>query len=140
MKKQRGIDRAEQIFFDDPAVDGVMGVLMALATDHYVLRDRVRILESELAKAGHVNPTALAAAPAPEEMQEAQDEAAAFVQELLRPLLGLQEAAGPSGRYSLKAHAVANTLNRSKRRHSNSRKRPAPMAASNRHAPKRRDR
>ena len=37
-----------------PAVDRLMGVLMALATEHYVLRDRYRALERQLAAAGKV--------------------------------------------------------------------------------------
>jgi hypothetical protein len=96
--------RAEQIFFDDPAVDGLMGVLMSLATDHYVLRDRVQVLEKQLIKSGHVKTAALQAPSTPEETAAANDDAAAFANELLRPLLGLQETAGISGRFSLKKH------------------------------------
>lgn len=96
--------RAEQVFFEDPAVDGLMGVLMSLATDHYVLRDRVQLLEKQLVRSGHVAAAALQAPSNPEEMAAADDEAAAFATELLRPLLGLQETAGIGGRFSLKKH------------------------------------
>jgi hypothetical protein len=96
--------RPEQVFFDDPAVDGLMGVLMSLATDHYVLRDRVQVLERQLVKSGHVEAAALEAAPTPEETAAANDDAAAFANELLRPLLGLQETLGTGGRFSLKKH------------------------------------
>ena len=34
--------RPEQVFFADPAIDRMMGVVMALAGEVYVLRDRVR--------------------------------------------------------------------------------------------------
>lgn len=44
--------RPEQIFFPDPAIDRVLGVVMALATEVYVLRDRTRALEAQLAGAG----------------------------------------------------------------------------------------
>ena len=101
-KKSETGGRSEQQFFEDPAVDGVMGVLMALATEHYVLRDRVRVLEKQLTKSGHLDAAALAAAPVNEDAVEATDEANAFVQELLRPLLGLQDSLGTGGRFSLK--------------------------------------
>jgi hypothetical protein len=94
--------RGEQIFFDDPAVDGLMGMLMTLATDHYVLKDRVQALEQQLTRSGHVDPAALAAPPSAEDSAAANDNANAFAAELLRPLLGLQETAGTSGRFSLK--------------------------------------
>lgn len=97
-------ERAEQVFFDDPAVDGLMGVLMSLATDHYVLRDRVQLLERQLVQSGHLDALALQANSAPEESLAANDDAAAFVNELLRPLLGLQETAGIGGRFTLKNH------------------------------------
>ena len=40
-KVERG---PEQSFFADPALDRAMGVIMALATEVYVLRDRLRAL------------------------------------------------------------------------------------------------
>ena len=94
--------RAEQMFFDDPALDGLMGVLMTLAIDHYALRDRVRVLERQLVQSGHVDAAVLAAAPADAERVAAQEDAAAFAEGMLRPLLGIQEAVGTSGRFSLK--------------------------------------
>ena len=36
-----------------------MGTVMALAQEHYVLRDRVRALESELAKTGSLDRASL---------------------------------------------------------------------------------
>jgi hypothetical protein len=101
--------RAEQVFFDDAAVDGLMGVLMALAEDHYVLRDRVRRIERQLARGGQLDVAALDAAPPPEEAVAGQEDAAGFVSELLRPLLGLQDAVGPGGRFSLKARNASRS-------------------------------
>lgn len=92
----------EQRFFDDPAMDALLGVLMALATEHYVLRDRVQALEGQLSGAGQVDPAVLSAAPAAEERANAQEDASAFVADLLRPILGIQESVGSSGRFSLK--------------------------------------
>ena len=39
------VDLAEQTFFEDPALDRAFGVVMALATEVYVLRNRQKALE-----------------------------------------------------------------------------------------------
>lgn len=101
-KRASSLVRPEQLFFDDPAVDRLMGVVMALATEHYVLRDRVRALEQQLANAGHVDSAALAGKPVGAESATDHADAAAFAEELLRPLLGLQQAVGATGRFSLR--------------------------------------
>lgn len=86
--------RPEQTFFEDPALDRAFGVVMALATEVYVLRDRVRALEAALAKAGLVDPAALAAEPGPEELAAAAADRDAFVAHLLGNLLGEQASKG----------------------------------------------
>lgn len=43
-----GLARPEQTFFPDPGLDRVSGVVMALATEVQVLRDRVQALEAPL--------------------------------------------------------------------------------------------
>jgi hypothetical protein len=94
--------RPEQQLFEDPAVDRLMGVLMALATDHYVLRDRVRALEGELAKAGNLDIAALDAEPSEAELAISQLDRTTFAEALLKPLLGEQQAKGATGTFSLK--------------------------------------
>ena len=94
--------RPEQQFFDDPAVDRLMGVLMALATEHAVLRDRVRALEGQLARAGQLDLKALDEAPTEEDLAAARTDQSAFAEALLRPLLGEQQALGATGRFTLK--------------------------------------
>jgi hypothetical protein len=84
--------RSEQVFFEDPSVDRLMGVLFALATEHYVLLDRVHILERQLGAAGLLPEGAPAAEHA---------EAGALAEALFRPLLGVQQARGAAGRFSL---------------------------------------
>jgi hypothetical protein len=93
--------RAEQVFFDDPAVDRLMGVVMALASETYVLKDRINVLERQLAAAGHVDTAKLVVAP--DQAAEAADfdEAAEFTRTLLEPLLGLQKSLGVGGKFSL---------------------------------------
>ncbi len=94
--------RPEQQLFEDPAVDRLMGVLMALATEHYVLRDRVRALEGQLAKTGTLDVSALDAEPTAAELAAAQADRDAFAEALLKPLLGEQQAKGATGPFSLK--------------------------------------
>lgn len=90
-KVERG---PEQSFFADPALDRAMGVIMALATEVYVLRDRLRALEDELAARGLVPNEALDAEPDPAALAASAPDRAAFVAHLLEPLLG--EAASKS--------------------------------------------
>ena len=90
-KVERG---PEQSFFADPALDRAMGVIMALATEVYVLRDRLRALESELAARGIVAKEALDAEPGAAALADSAADRAAFVAHLLEPLLG--EAASKS--------------------------------------------
>lgn len=92
----------EQVFFEDPVVDRLLGVLMTLSTDHYVLRDRIRVLEGQLSRSGCVDLALLAQAP--DEARRGADDAdaAEFIDSLLRPLLGVQEAAGVPGFFTLK--------------------------------------
>jgi hypothetical protein len=94
--------RPEQVFFDDPAVDRLMGVLMALATEHYVLRDRVRALEKQLGATAHLGSEALRADASATDPAADEADATEFAESLLRPLLGLQEAQGASGEFTLR--------------------------------------
>ncbi|MEO7775148.1 MAG: hypothetical protein ABIT36_02470 [Steroidobacteraceae bacterium] len=93
--------RAEQVFFDDPAVDLLMGVVMALASETYVLRDRLNVLERQLAATGRVDTAKLVEAP--DSKAEAADykDAAEFTRAILEPLLGLQKSLGIGGKFSL---------------------------------------
>jgi hypothetical protein len=100
-RKEAALTRSEQVFFDDPAVDRLMGVVMALATEHYVLRDRVAALERQLAAAGQLDPARLDAAPQAETAAADEADAATFTQFLLEPLLGMQKSAGFGGRFTL---------------------------------------
>jgi hypothetical protein len=87
--------RPEQTFFPDPALDRAMGVLMALATEVYVLRDRLRAMERQLATRGVLDAEALAREPGPDELAQDAADRDAFVAHLLGNLLGQQQAKGP---------------------------------------------
>lgn len=85
---------AEQVFFKDPAMDRLMGVTMALATEVYVLRDRLRALEAHLAQHGVVDLQSLNQEVAPDALAPHQADRDAFVAHLLSPLLGQENSLG----------------------------------------------
>lgn len=89
-------DRAEQTFFDDPALDRAFGVVMALATEVYVLRNRMRALERVLDKKGVLEGSDLDAEPSDAERLAEAEDRAAFVEGLMINLLGKQQAKGAS--------------------------------------------
>mgnify|MGYP006139088783 CR=1 FL=1 len=86
--------RKEQEFFEDPAIDRLMGTVMALASEVFVLRSRLTGLETQLAKTDLVDITHSA-----NEAQSSTNlaEAEAFAEALLKPLLGLQASIGDEG-------------------------------------------
>ena len=87
-------ERAEQVFFADPALDRAFGVVMALATEVQVLRDRVAALERQLERGGQLDRTALDAEPSADELAQSKQDREAFVRHLMNPLLGRQTSRG----------------------------------------------
>ena len=81
----------EQTFFPDPALDRAFGVVMALAQEVWVLKDRVAALEAQLAAHGALDLAKLNAEPATDERAAERD---AFVRHLMQNLLGVQQAKG----------------------------------------------
>ena len=88
------VDRPEQTFFDDPALDRTFGVVMALATEVYVQRDRLRALERQLQEASILNIDNLNGEPSDAERQANARDREQFVEGLLINLLGKQQAKG----------------------------------------------
>lgn len=86
--------RAEQVFFADPALDRAFGVVMALATELQVLRDRVAALERQLERGGQLDRAALDAEPSADELAQSKADREAFVRHLMSPLLGRQASRG----------------------------------------------
>lgn len=74
----------EQQFFNDPAMDRLMGIVMSLAAEVYILRERGRELERILGRAGLISLEELESAEAG---QDAAAERDAFVAAILEPLL-----------------------------------------------------
>lgn len=90
------VDRPEQTFFEDPALDRAFGVVMALATEVYVQRNRMRALERELEAAGVLDPAELDSEPSDAERSAEAEDREAFVEGLMINLLGKQQAKGAS--------------------------------------------
>ena len=88
------VDRPEQTFFDDPALDRAFGVVMALATEVYVQRDRLRALDRQLQEANVIKIDKLDLEPSDAERQADALDREQFVEGLLINLLGRQHAKG----------------------------------------------
>ena len=88
------VDLEEQTFFEDPALDRAFGVVMALATEVYVLRDRQRALERLLEEAGVLDRASLEGEPSDEERRATADARAEFTRALMISLLGKQQSRG----------------------------------------------
>ncbi len=86
--------RPEQTFFADPALDRVLGVVMALAAEVYVLRDRQGALERQLVERGALDLARLDAEPTAAETAAMKADRDAFVAHLMSSVLGLQASKG----------------------------------------------
>ncbi|MBT3703152.1 MAG: hypothetical protein HOE62_19195 [Alphaproteobacteria bacterium] len=87
----------EQTFFDEPAVDRVLGVVMALATEVYVLRDRLRTVERQLEKGGQLDRGLLDAEPSLDDLALDAADRETYVAGLMQNLQGLQVSKGAAG-------------------------------------------
>ncbi|MEQ8348906.1 MAG: hypothetical protein RIB84_07875 [Sneathiellaceae bacterium] len=88
--------RPEQSFFADPALDRVFGVVMALATEVWVLKDRQAALERGLEARGIALRELLDAEPDAAERSAMAAEREAFVAHLMDNMLGRQASVGAS--------------------------------------------
>ena len=88
--------RPEQTFFTDPALDRAMGVVMALASEVYVLRDRLGAIEQQLCESGALDRVRLAAAPSATEVASKVADRDDFVTHIMYSVLGSQMSKGAS--------------------------------------------
>ncbi len=87
--------RPEQTFFDDSGLDRAVGMIMTLASELYVLRDRQRCLEKMLAARGMLDPAELDFyKPTADEAEEIAADRDAFVASLMENVLGRQVSKG----------------------------------------------
>ncbi len=94
--ENRDRPRPEQSFFADPALDRVFGVVMALATEVWVLKDRQAALERGLEARGIALRELLDAEPDDADRRAMAAEREAFVAHLMDNMLGRQASVGAS--------------------------------------------
>ena len=86
---------AEQTFFEQPALDRAMGVVMALAAEVWVLTDRVRSIEQILERKGVLIGSELDRhQPDSEQARRIDAEREVFINNLMVNLLGEQQSRG----------------------------------------------
>ena len=79
---------AKDYFLDDPNLDKVMKVVMALAREAYVTRDRMQLIEKKLAEQGLLSSDQLDRfEPTPEEQAEIHRKRDEFIANLLGPIV-----------------------------------------------------
>jgi hypothetical protein len=86
--------QSEQTFFEDEGLDRAFGVVMALAGEVYVLRDRVQAMESLLTANGVIADGALDEEPDAAALAAGMADREAFVAHLMQNLLGKQMSKG----------------------------------------------
>jgi hypothetical protein len=87
--------RPEQTFFDDPALDRAAGMIMTLAAEVWVLRDRLRAMERLLEQAGTLPPGALDTyLPDKAEAEALAADRQDFVKHLMDNVLAQQKSKG----------------------------------------------
>jgi hypothetical protein len=85
----------EQVFFSDPALDRAIAMIMTLAAELYVVKDRLRAMEVLLQQRGLLESGALDHyVPDPAEQSRCEAERTAYVRELMRCVLGEQASKG----------------------------------------------
>jgi hypothetical protein len=83
------IDAKKKHQFEDPAMDILLGIVVSLGNEVYVLRDRLRIIEKMLqAKRTISRADVEAYKPTPEEEEEIRKDNDAFIVRLFRVLEG----------------------------------------------------
>lgn len=102
-KKDRHMDtpgnlaegQPEQTFFTDPALDRAVAMIMTLAAELHVVKDRLRALEVMLAQRHVLEGGALDSyVPDATERARLETERTAYVRELMRCVLGAQASKG----------------------------------------------
>lgn len=87
--------KPEQTFFADPAIDRLLAMVMTLAAELHVTRDRLSTLEMIMERAGHLAPGALDGfTPGPEEKARLDAARQALATELMQCTLGLEVSLG----------------------------------------------
>jgi hypothetical protein len=98
MADQSMVDQKRDLtFFPDPNVDRLLGVVMELAGELYVLRDRMRTLEHVLAQKGVVTAEDLAGyAPSAEERAARLADRDALIERIAAPMTYTADSPAPA--------------------------------------------
>lgn len=87
--------KAEQVFFDNPAIDRVVAMVMTLAAELHVTRDRLACLEMLLESGEPVTREALDRfQPTPEQAERLEAARKAFSSELMFCTMGIEASLG----------------------------------------------
>ena len=79
---------AEEFFFDDPAIDKTLKVVMALAREVYILQDRLAIIEMKLEEKGDLAHKDIDEYhPTPQEQEEIITRRDLFIDKVLGPIV-----------------------------------------------------
>ncbi len=75
------------VYFDDPAIDKVLSIVLELAAELHVTKDRLRIVEKLLEQRGQLNREEIDRyQPTPEEQQEIRNERDEYIARLFRDI------------------------------------------------------
>jgi len=89
---------AKDFFLDHPTVDKVFRVVLALARETYVLRDRLALVETLLDEKGVVTRTDFEShQPGEAELENMNQAAHAFIASILQPIAQERIAGDPEG-------------------------------------------
>ncbi|MEA5501836.1 hypothetical protein VB735_01720 [Halotia wernerae UHCC 0503] len=85
----------EQTFFEDPAIDRAVAMIMTLAAELAVAKDRLRAMEVLLVRQGALQPDALDAyQPDAEEAKKLAADRDAFARQIVEAVKGTQASLG----------------------------------------------
>ena len=95
MSADIGLPQPEQVFFKDPALDRAFAVVMTLAAELHVVKDRLRAMEVLLTQRNLLEAGALDGyVPDAAEAGRLSSEGSAFVAELMKCVRGEQASKG----------------------------------------------
>jgi len=86
---------AEDAFFDDPMQDRLLAVCMTLATELWVTKSRLEIVENKLCEAGILDAAAMGDEPSDADRLRQGEALNAFVEGVMRAVQG-QQASRPA--------------------------------------------
>jgi hypothetical protein len=84
----------EPEFLRDISTDRLVGAIVALAAELYIVKDRNALLENQLAATGAIDLEKLEAPPGQESSDERQAELNRYVQRILGELTGIRDISG----------------------------------------------